>query len=189
MEQGGRVFVSHYAYTWFKNNPDTAVRDTAAWTPVNTDLGTAQVRVDTSFPKAVDFDKWLDAAGATTAPGSKTLVVSALRRNITAVPAAGAPADRSRQWLYHSDGGTNEPKIYSFNMPIGVPAAQQCGRGVFTDIHITLGNNIANPFPSSCAPATTLSAQEKALAFLLMDLAACIQDDGVAPQPPPPVIN
>lgn len=193
LDQGGRVFVSHYAYTWFKNNPDPAVRDTAGWTTTSTDLGTQSVSVDTSFPKGVAFNTWLNATMATTPPGSSTLDINALRRSMFRAPAVAAPAERSRPWLLHNntDAGAIEPRIYSFNAPIGQPPEQQCGRGVFTDVHIIATNpNVSVPFPQSCpAAAATLSAQELALVFLMMDMSACIQDDAKPPVPPPPIIK
>ena len=69
----------------------------------------------------------------------------------------------------------------SFDTPVGVPAEQQCGRGVISDIHVGVGNDSA--VPSGCGSAP-LTAQEKALLFLLMDLSSCVQDDNAVPEPP-----
>ena len=43
----------------------------------------------------------------------------------------------------------------------------------------------AKPVPTDCANVD-LSPQEKALEFMLFDLAACVTPNGEAPLPPPP---
>jgi hypothetical protein len=42
------------------------------------------------------------------------------------------------------------------------------------------------PFPTSCEQRD-LTAQEKAVEFLLFDLSSCVQNDKAKPTPPPPV--
>jgi hypothetical protein len=75
----------------------------------------------------------------------------------------------------------------SFSTPIGVPEEQACGRAVYTNLHVSAIDNVGKgappPFPSAC-PERDLSAQEKAVAFMLFDLSACIQNDDVPPEPP-----
>ena len=65
-------------------------------------------------------------------------------------------------------------------------ASQACGKVAFSDYHEALSSPTADAgvFPSECASGP-MSAQEKALEFLLFDLASCIQDDHDAPKPPP----
>jgi hypothetical protein len=78
----------------------------------------------------------------------------------------------------------------SFNTPLDVPEANKCGRVVYSDLHVsnasdmgTPADNPGMPFPSHCA-VRDLTAQEKAVEFMLFDLSSCIQDDTVPPQPP-----
>ena len=106
-----------------------------------------------------------------------------LKKSITTVPGTGGAADTSRRWLYSSAA----PKFYSFNTPIGTPPDNQCGRGVFTDIHVSSGDASGGTFPANCT-TTGFTPQEKALLFLLFDLASCIQDDNTPPAPPPPAV-
>jgi hypothetical protein len=58
---------------------------------------------------------------------------------------------------------------------------------VFTDLHVSLTtdptgttDNPGYPFPSQCA-VRDLTAQEKAIEFMLFDL-GCVQDDRLPPE-------
>lgn len=186
LDAGGRVFASHFHYTWYKNNSDTNLKNTATWVG-NGDVGNAQVSVDTSFAKGRAFSEWLDAVSATTAPQSNKVAMTELRRNVTSVPGAGMSSDVSLRWLYANNPNNNnaeEAKFYSFNAPVGAAADQQCGRGVYTDIHVSSGDASGGTFPQNCS-SQGYTPQEKALLFLMMDLASCIQDESKPPVPPP----
>lgn len=182
LNAGGRVFASHFHYTWFKNGAGQLPM-TAAWTS-NGDVGNKAVAVDTTFAKGQAFSEWLTNVGASTTPG--TMDMTELRRNVKAVPNANMSQDVSRRWLYTgtSGGADEETKFYSFNAPIGAGADQQCGRGVYTDIHVSSGDASGGTFPANCT-TSGLTPQEKALLFLLFDLASCIQDDNKPPAAPP----
>mgnify|MGYP000647413630 CR=1 FL=1 len=74
--------------------------------------------------------------------------------------------------------GTSHAPPVQFFAPIGVPAASQCGRMVFTDMHVsgtvsTDQSGPSYPFPTGCT-TTGLTPQEKALIFLLFDLSSCL---------------
>ena len=81
-------------------------------------------------------------------------------------------------------------EYYSFNTPVfpgGVPdGSVQCGKVVFSDLHVASGNNPGGTFPGNCVQMGGLTAQEKALEFLLFDLSSCIQNDTKPPPPPGP---
>ena len=181
LDKGGRLFASHYHYEWFKNGA-APLPSTAIWGGESVSDTSSDVSIDTTFAKGVAFSSWLDEVDATTAPKSGVVQMTALRTSITQVPGVGGGVDTSRRWLYTPSG----PKFYSFNTPIGVPSAEQCGRGVFTDIHVSSGDLQGGTFPGNCK-TSGFTPQEKALLFLMMDLASCIQDDKTAPAPPPPV--
>jgi hypothetical protein len=178
LDKGGRLFASHYGYEWFKNGV-TPLPSTAMWTNTSQEDQSSDVSIDTSFSKGEAFSDWLDGVDATTAPKSGIVSMTALRTSVTDVPGVDGTPDTSRRWLYTPSG----PKFYSFNTPIGTPAEQQCGRGVFTDIHVSSGDTQGGTFPDNCT-TTGFTSQEKALLFLMMDLASCIQDDKVPPKPP-----
>ena len=86
-----------------------------------------------------------------------------------------------QRWIY------NEGSVpyFSANTPIEKAATpdQQCGRFVHTGIHISGGGETDGPFPTACA-SRALTAQEKALEFLIFDLSACILPNDVPPEPP-----
>lgn len=185
LDAGGRVFASHFHYDFFKKPSGNPLAATANWTSGSSNAGDRDMNVDTGFAKGQAFSEWLVEAKASTTAG--IVPATDLRRSLTTVPASGAPADTSRNWLSYN----GDTKFYSFNTPLNVGADKQCGRGVYTDIHVSSGPGLdqsGGTFPNNCvSPKPSLSPQEKALLFLLMDLASCIQDDNAPPAPPPVV--
>lgn len=104
----------------------------------------------------------------------------------------------TQRWIYvpNNPDEDNKPSIQymTFNTPVGVPEDQQCGRGVFTDLHINVSypdgsggdnSNPDDPFPTECDD-TPMSPSGKALAFLFFDPSACVQPDDEVPVPPDP---
>jgi hypothetical protein len=199
VDGGGRVFLEHYHYSWLRGlNEDPLIEDVrkypatpfppvAIWAPPeDPDLnngyeGYRDYQIDTSFPKGNDFADWLVAVGASTTKGIISL-------QDVKHPALDIVPNVSTRWIHNVSGSPQAVPYLSANTPIGVPVEQQCGRLVHTGIHVAkagLDNTLA-PFPSGCQSAP-LSAQEKAMAFLLFDLSSCVQNLKEPPKPPPPV--
>jgi len=192
--QGGRVFASHWHNIWFEQGPDP-LPTTGTW---NTRMpnpsgsmrypdgdATPQVAtINQTFPKGEALAKWLQNVGASTMPGTMDVVYP--RDNIQAVNPMVA-----REWItVDNPNFPDAPKAVqymSFNTPIGAAEDKICGRAVYTDLHVaSVDNNTAQNavgFPASCE-MRDLSAQEKAVAFMLFDLSSCVQNEDKPPTVP-----
>jgi hypothetical protein len=193
---GGRVFASHYHEVWLRKSPESLVSSIATWADpekqppaLPADPATTAVSSDisTSFPKAVAMKEWLANQGALA--GGKLPILDA-RHNVDAVGANGL------NWISAiNPNASNGPAVQymSFNTPVGAAADAVCGRVVFSNLHVGAGTEVVNgvtvaddpqdSFPESCK-TVTLSAQQKALEFMLFDLSSCIQKDEAAVVPP-----
>jgi hypothetical protein len=185
--EGGKVFASHFHYTWFKNSPEADFKGVASWLGTSIATGSGPYDLDTTFPKGMVFHDWLSNVKALDAAGTITLNSVA-----TSVSAVKAP---TQQWIY--DGKSKDPKYLSFLTPIGgkpvapdagaeMSGPQYCGKAVFTDLHTSSSLlKTADSIPSDCSGAN-LTAQQEALEYLFFDLSACVSNDSVEPPPPPP---
>jgi hypothetical protein len=200
---GGRVFATHFSYVWLYNvKPWQQTAD--AWNPGRQAWdGTIQTFLDTSFPKGVLFQNWLQApvppVSASYAPpyspvnglttvSPPSITISEARKDIEPSAAAGATSgivSPAQRWLYTttastvgggSPAGQNAPMHYTFNTDTTKPAAQQCGRVLYSDFHVTTGATTNLVFPNECS--ATFTAQEKVLAYMLFDLASCVSTSG-----------
>ena len=188
---GGRVFTTHYNYTWIRS-PDTHFPPTANWTSETKYFGTSfdypvEANVNVSFPKGRDFAQWLVNVGSSAALGTIQLdhvvhnsdsVVPDVARGVADVGcrAPTVPADGSKisqQILHH----------YTFNTPVGAPADAQCGRVVYSAFHVNDAASSGKAFPTECS-SSPLTPQEKVLMFMLFDLASCVQTDRAPPEIP-----
>jgi hypothetical protein len=185
---GGRVFASHYHEVWLRKSPEAAVKGIATWadperqppavggppatTAVNADISTA-------FPKAMAMKDWLNAQNALT---SGKLPIFDARHNVDVVNAGGL------NWIsLVNTNASNVPAVQymSFNTPVGAADDAVCGRVVFSNLHVGAGmqggvsDSPQAPFPDGCQ-TTDLSAQQKALEFMLFDLSSCVQKDDSA---------
>jgi hypothetical protein len=183
---GGRVFASHWHRVWFSNGPQP-VPTVGTWSdrtePSDPSMGT----INTGFPKGQALAQWLVNVGASTTPGQ--MEINEPRDNIQAVDETLATS-----WItvQNSNARTNPQTVQylSFNAPLTVPEDQKCGRAVFTDLHVSTTGATGTdtrgvPFPSGCQQRD-LSAQEKAVEFMLFDLSSCVMNDDTPPRPPEP---
>ena len=169
-DMGGRIFDDHLHFYWINHNANSW-QDTADWIGVGDDLGDVTALVDQTFAKGMTFASWLTTVGASTTPGQLPIVMAQ-----HSVSADMPPV--SQQWVY-TDSPTASVQYLDFNTPVEAAAANQCGRVVFTDIHVSAASGDVShpetPFPTGCT-STTLSPQEKALEFIFFDLASCVQN-------------
>ncbi len=192
---GGRLFATHYYYNWFA--PPTGPSDFQSvvnWAPglaqgFNTEIPNFNnYYIDQGFPKGQAFAEWLQHAGVTQQLGFINLADT--RWDMDTV------TSKSTDWIYNANSelktatNSNYSSMYmSFNAPTTAAVAKQCGRAVFSDVHLS-GSSDDSTFPNECQnadPDGSHAVNEKALEFLFFDLSSCVQDNSQPPPPPPPV--
>jgi hypothetical protein len=186
LDEGGKVFATHFHYTWFKNSPAPDFQGTANWLGNSPSSDQGTYTVDTTFPKGMAFSQWLSNVGATS---NGALTLTSVAESVAAVNGA------TQRWIFSPNadpqsGKTNDTKYMSILTPVGGipvladagPSKEYCGKAVFSDFHA--GGQPTGNIPASCA-ANQLNGQLKALEFLFFDLSACVANDGLAPPPPP----
>jgi hypothetical protein len=167
--QGGRIFATHYSYVWLEGNG--AFDGVAAWAPEGTNpVPDPQVGfIDMTFPKGQSMAEWLFNIGASTTLGE--MQIGTLRWDFTSVVAP------TQLWVSVNQPGPR-PMHMTFNTPVGSPPDQQCGRVVFSDIHVM--NHASIPtntnFPNECSTGP-MTPQERMLMFMIFDLGSCITPD------------
>jgi hypothetical protein len=174
--KGGRVFASHWHNYWLEEGPDP-VPKTAVFDNDQADLPKVfTALIDTSFPKGQAMADWLFSVGGSAVQGQ--IVIEKGKHTVNSVN-----PDTSRRWIYADS--PESVQYYTFNMPIGINESEQCGRVVFSDLHVSAGGDKSGEdFPAGCL-TNKLLPQELALVFMLFDLSSCIQSDDDAPVPPP----
>ncbi|WP_437735747.1 carboxypeptidase regulatory-like domain-containing protein [Sorangium sp. So ce1335] len=183
---GGRVFASHWHNTWLRLGPGR-FPETADWNEESDPDDELPVLVDTTFPKGEALRDWLVAVEASREPGQ--ILIDDPQHWVDSVN-----EEIATRWLFNEAHPTLEAKAgvkyFTFNTPIGSPEEAQCGRFVYTDIHVATTDVAGAPFPSGCESRDgehhELTAQEKALLFMLFDLSACIAPDDEPPPVPVP---
>jgi hypothetical protein len=167
---GGRAFASHWHNYWIERGP--APFPTVAVFNHQPDPASPFVAtIDTTFDKGTALATWLVNVGASTTLGQLSIVGAKHTVNTVNMPAA-------RRWIYSMTPVSTQ--YFTFATPVAAAADQQCGKVVFSDLHVSSGSGAATeddsainlPFPTGCR-TTDLSPQEKALEFMLFDLSAC----------------
>jgi hypothetical protein len=164
---GGRIFATHYSYVWLF---DDAWSVTANWDVdqiPNFSNDPENGTIVTSFPKGLELAQWLKFIGAT--PTQGTIQLNTLRNDFDGVIAP------SQLWIYITDPDYSSPvpMHYTFDTPVGVPAANQCGRVLYDDFHVEDASTEFTTFPKECT-VTGMSPQEKMLEFMIFDLGSCV---------------
>ncbi len=182
VDAGGRAFLSHYHYDWLNGTSDFDSLGTFGGLgfPPNL-LGAATGEINQSFPKGEMLADWMFGLGISPygefdiyeVRGSIGGINDSLVQDWVMVDGSGSMM-----------GGDDSIQYISFNTPVGIDEEDQCGRVVFSDIHVA-GRSMTSsidrstpehPFPTGCV-TDDLSEQEKALIFMLFDLSSCIIPD------------
>jgi hypothetical protein len=194
LESGGRFFGTHYFYNLFSNSTQCAVGSSyatatckgpaeynavASWIGEASGPYTAYLNVDTSHPKGQALMAWLQNVQPTN-PGlllmGNSVQLTDLRANAQGTNAAAT------RYLY-----TNTNSYYfSWNVPTMAMPDKQCGRSVFSGVH--LSGSASGSWPGRCSnlPLANYQGNELALEYLFFDLSSCVGDDKKPPPIPPP---
>ncbi len=159
-DNGGRAFITHFGYVWIEypsgkkyvtgaDNWSTV----ANWSPTGTAM-TSSIDtqdpltgvVNTSFPKGGELSQWLQNVGATTS--ASRLSIHEGRQDLTSIGANTQPWMTARDTVYAPF--PNYTNLFTFNTPLGASAANQCGRVVFSDFHVSAQALIAQCTAQSC---------------------------------------
>lgn len=157
---GGRVLLQHFQNYFLKAGPANVSGLATFGSQPNLPEPFA-LEVDVTSDRGQALADWLGVVAATDEQGK--LSVSEGRNTVQAVE---APAVRL---LFGSAPATVQ--AFSIDLPYGEGQAA-CGRLTATDLLTAAGDTI-DDFPNGCS-STGLSAQEKALAYLLFDAGACL---------------
>jgi hypothetical protein len=171
---GGRIFVTDLSHSWLSTGPMDFVK-AAKWVPWGPTSDPLSAQIDTTFPKGQAMADWMQLVGATTSTAQLTL-----HQTFHVVDAVNPPSAR---WIYSTSPATLQ--TLSFNTPVSVPPADQCGRVVYSNFHVAIASSFgAGTFPDGCN-SSPLTPQEKALEFMLFDVGSCLVPDSQPPPPPP----
>jgi hypothetical protein len=198
---GGRVFASHFHYSWFDTGPfaTTISPALATWTTSVQAIGNISSNLVTTlpngmpFPEGVALSKWLSNVGALNSSGELPIIYACHNADLSAMNTYAQPwvsADKASP-------APNATEYFSFDMPVGSSAEGKCGRVVYSDMHVSGGAGMSRGslpadyastlqiVPDQCATGA-LSPQEKALEFMVFDLSSCLippGQDQIAPRP------
>jgi hypothetical protein len=175
---GGRVFASHWHNIWIggnwaEQNPpnitQTPWQPLAMWNNQGDPSNAIDIIDEQSNPKGSSFATWMLNVGGSTVRGEIPIA-----SNTGKTTASGMDTARAERWTYLK--GTTRPQNFQFTTPITAQPADRCGKVVFSDMHVA-GNGSTAAYPTGCGdyPNTRdLTPQEKALAFMIFDLASCV---------------
>jgi hypothetical protein len=157
--------------------------------------------IDTTIPKGKSFAGWYAYNNPQLMVGGGEsygfVGLMDLREDMGELESSLVMAGTATPWLYAGDLTTGYDAYYfSVNTPVGTDATTQCGRAIFSDVHVAgsggevgTGETVpAGTFPNYCAAnpnAANHAPNELALEFLFFDLSSCVQNDTQPPPPPP----
>ncbi len=205
LNTGGKVFLEHYFATWLRPSPTAGAPygDIAAWEyppPMwGTSISSADMLtdIDTSFPKGRAFAQWLVNVGASASNGSLQLTNSAHPLVPVSKNTASSVRAPAQRWIFNptSSSDASSRHVHYFDFLTPVDKSNKCGRAVYTGIHVSSADVVADQdlvritgapprFPGECVNRP-LNAQEKALEFMFFDLSGCVNPPDLTPVPPP----
>ncbi len=143
---GGRVYSSHFAYSWmFQNPPFDGVANWLGSSRSSINAGAATV--NTTFSDGQTLADWLQEVGASSTRGQ--IVISTIKHDLNGVIAP------TQAWLTLNtalDSDPNPVMQFTFNAPVGA-TTNQCGRVLFNEYHVetSVANSNGLAFPNECS--------------------------------------
>ena len=186
---GGRLFASHYSYTYLYQNSDFATTATWGGTHPSWENETTGI-IDTSFAKGALFNTWLGLPtvnGWSTTYGNGYIDITDPREYVQAVD----PTDTDRFIYTDANAVVNGTHInavssveeYAFNTPVAATSSNICGRVLYSAFHVAgMSDTSKYVFPSYC-PTGDMTPQEKVIEYMIFDLSSCVSVTGT----PPPI--
>jgi hypothetical protein len=184
--RGGRVFASHYAYTYLHDNGNFA--NTATWGGgYNDNGGITTGIIDSTHAKGAALNNWLGVVGAYHPTHGRGYIEVRDPRGYVQSAASGTErfvyTDSAHRINNTAINAQSAVQQYSFHTPVGSSADAICGKVLYSAFHVSgASDNYDEVFPRHCESGP-LTAQERVLEFMLFDLAACVSQ-GEPPQPP-----
>lgn len=163
---GGRVYASHYSYSWMWQNPP--FNGVVNWDVGQNAPADGTATVNTGFTAGQTLSTWLQEVGATSTAGQISL--NTLRHDLNGVVAP------TQSWLTLNSGGTaadpHPVMQFVFDTPIAAAGSgvNQCGRVLYNEYHVESGaSSPSELFPGECASGP-MTPQEKLLEYMLFEL-------------------
>jgi hypothetical protein len=154
------------------------------------------LNIDTDIPKGVAFAQWYQDNNSKLKVGGNEkygyVGLTDTRTDMGQLLASLVTAGTATPWLYAGDLKTPhyDGYYFSFNTPVGTNPMTQCGRAIFSDVHLDSSPGYGGTsFPSYCPMdpnSNSHAPNELALEFLFFDLSSCVQNDNTMPITPPP---
>ena len=172
-DMGGRVFASHWHNIWIGGafQGGGSGQAPAVWTTIatwgnNPDPGTTDIIDETNNPKGSAFATWMLNVMGSTVRDQIALVSGTEKSTCTSVDET-----KGERWTYAQS--SSYPQNFEFTTPNEQPAAMRCGKVAFSDMHVSGGPG-QGTYPTSCGTTLTMTPQEKALAFMIFEIASCV---------------
>ncbi len=167
---GGRVYATHYSYTWLANsNTGTdgpiPFSQTGVFNLDQPSTNSIVGDIDVSFPKGLVFAQWLGLVNALILPSdplAPKIAINVSRHDMTSVI---APA---QSWITvdatpaTNPSYTGVPQHMTFNTPTTALPAAQCGRVLYSDFHVSNAATTGLNFPYECRAATGITSSTNA---------------------------
>lgn len=179
-DKGGRVFASHWHNAWLQHGPQawSSAFNFHTGSPDLPDLDDVNAEIDPNFPTSMPLTNWLKNVNALRADGK--IELKKTQHTLFSVDTS-----KVERWIHlTTTRNNNQPAVQysSIVTPIETQdQMQKCGRMVLSDIHVAVERDtdryqLSYPGTACTSDPNTLSPQEKVLAFMIFDIAACVGD-------------